>query len=301
MSKTAAKDARIPELGTDGRTPLHDRRRPPVRRGRVGDPRRGHRRSREPAFEQRGVEFPKTWSQNATNIVAQKYFRGQLGIGGARALRQADDRPRRRHDRRLGPRGRLLRDRRRRRRLRGRADPHPAPPEGRLQLARSGSTSASRSTRSARPASSSASRTRWSRSSTGTRKEGMIFRGGSGLGHQPLQHPRLEGAPLQGRPRLRPGQLHARRRRLGRARSSPAARPAARPRWSCSTSTIPTSRTSSGARRARRRRPRPCATPASTCRIDGDGFTSIQYQNANNSVRVTDEFMQAVERATTGT
>ncbi|MGE5409269.1 MAG: vitamin B12-dependent ribonucleotide reductase [Syntrophothermus sp.] len=32
-----------------------------------------------PAFEQRGVEFPKTWSQNATNIVAQKYFRGKLG------------------------------------------------------------------------------------------------------------------------------------------------------------------------------------------------------------------------------
>ena len=31
------------------------------------------------AFEQRGVEFPVTWSQNATNIVAQKYFRGTLG------------------------------------------------------------------------------------------------------------------------------------------------------------------------------------------------------------------------------
>jgi ribonucleoside-diphosphate reductase alpha chain len=31
------------------------------------------------AFEQENVEFPKTWSQNATNIVAQKYFRGQLG------------------------------------------------------------------------------------------------------------------------------------------------------------------------------------------------------------------------------
>ena len=29
--------------------------------------------------------------------------------------------------------------------------------------------------------------------------------------------------------------------------------------------------------------------------IDGDGFHSIQYQNANNSVRVTDEFMHAVE------
>jgi ribonucleoside-diphosphate reductase alpha chain len=31
------------------------------------------------AFEQKNVEFPKSWSQNATNIVAQKYFRGQLG------------------------------------------------------------------------------------------------------------------------------------------------------------------------------------------------------------------------------
>ncbi|HET7236231.1 MAG TPA: vitamin B12-dependent ribonucleotide reductase [Actinomycetota bacterium] len=31
------------------------------------------------AFEQRDVEFPASWSQNATNIVAQKYFRGALG------------------------------------------------------------------------------------------------------------------------------------------------------------------------------------------------------------------------------
>ena len=38
----------------------------------IGDP-------ASPAFEQRGVEFPITWSQNATNIVAQKYFRGRLG------------------------------------------------------------------------------------------------------------------------------------------------------------------------------------------------------------------------------
>ena len=32
-----------------------------------------------PSFEQRAVEFPTTWSQTATNIVAQKYFRGKLG------------------------------------------------------------------------------------------------------------------------------------------------------------------------------------------------------------------------------
>ena len=30
--------------------------------------------------------------------------------------------------------------------------------------------------------------------------------------------------------------------------------------------------------------------------IDGDGFTSIQYQNANNSVRVSDEFMSRAEK-----
>src|SRR4029453_6855532 len=33
----------------------------------------------EVAFEQRNVEVPKFWSQLATNVVAQKYFRGTLG------------------------------------------------------------------------------------------------------------------------------------------------------------------------------------------------------------------------------
>src|ERR1700674_4426022 len=32
----------------------------------------------KPAFEQKGVEFPRFWSQTATNIVAQKYFRGRM-------------------------------------------------------------------------------------------------------------------------------------------------------------------------------------------------------------------------------
>src|SRR5436309_808518 len=43
-----------------------------IRDAVIGDP-------TKPAFEQRGVEFPASWSQNATNIVAQKYFRGRLG------------------------------------------------------------------------------------------------------------------------------------------------------------------------------------------------------------------------------
>jgi ribonucleoside-diphosphate reductase alpha chain len=43
-----------------------------IRDAVIGDP-------ANPAFDQRGVEFPATWSQNATNIVAQKYFRGRVG------------------------------------------------------------------------------------------------------------------------------------------------------------------------------------------------------------------------------
>src|ERR1700742_2193396 len=41
-----------------------------IRDAVIGDP-------AAPAFRQDGVEFPTTWSQNATNIVAQKYFRGR--------------------------------------------------------------------------------------------------------------------------------------------------------------------------------------------------------------------------------
>jgi ribonucleoside-diphosphate reductase alpha chain len=45
------------------------------------------------AFEQIGVEFPTTWSLNATNIVAQKYFRGTLGTPEREwSLRQVIDR-----------------------------------------------------------------------------------------------------------------------------------------------------------------------------------------------------------------
>jgi ribonucleoside-diphosphate reductase alpha chain len=45
------------------------------------------------AFEQLGVEFPTTWSLNATNIVAQKYFRGSLGTAEREvSLRQVIDR-----------------------------------------------------------------------------------------------------------------------------------------------------------------------------------------------------------------
>ena len=79
MSKTAAKDARTgtPGLSVERRhttAGVHpfDQVEWELRDAIIGDP-------DNPAFEQREVEFPKSWSQNATNIVAQKYFRGKLG------------------------------------------------------------------------------------------------------------------------------------------------------------------------------------------------------------------------------
>src|SRR4051812_35246505 len=44
-------------------------------------------------FEQRGVEFPSSWSVNATNIVTSKYFRGAVGSTQRESsLRQLIDR-----------------------------------------------------------------------------------------------------------------------------------------------------------------------------------------------------------------
>src|SRR3990170_6708554 len=44
-------------------------------------------------FEQRGVEFPQSWSLNAVNIVTSKYFRGALGTDARESsLRQLIDR-----------------------------------------------------------------------------------------------------------------------------------------------------------------------------------------------------------------
>jgi ribonucleoside-diphosphate reductase alpha chain len=47
----------------------------------------------EVVFEQTGIEFPESWSLNASNIVTQKYFRGDLGDSAReRSLRQLIDR-----------------------------------------------------------------------------------------------------------------------------------------------------------------------------------------------------------------
>ena len=79
--RSDAKSSRSQERRADHRARLHQRRRPPVRRGDLGAPRRGQTnwKTGEVVFEQRGVEFPDFWSVNASTIVTTKYFRGALG------------------------------------------------------------------------------------------------------------------------------------------------------------------------------------------------------------------------------
>jgi ribonucleoside-diphosphate reductase alpha chain len=73
---------------TDGRTHPYDMVDWERRDARISDYRTG-----AVAFEQLGVEVPVTWSMNATNILAQKYFRGTLGTPEREtSLRQVVDR-----------------------------------------------------------------------------------------------------------------------------------------------------------------------------------------------------------------
>ena len=67
----------------------------------------------QPVFEQHDIEVPATWSQTATNIVASKYFRGQLGSPERETQRARPHLARGRHHRGLGRDAGLLRDRRR--------------------------------------------------------------------------------------------------------------------------------------------------------------------------------------------
>ena len=125
-------------------------------------------------------------------------------------------------------------------------------------------------------------------------EEGTIFKGGSGSGIN-LSRIRSSRRAAQGRRhRVGSGQLHARRRRLGRhdqvGWQDPARRqdghPQRRPPRHRGVHLVQGQRGAQG--------PRARATPASTWTSTARTSHSIQYQNANNSVRVTDEFMQAV-------
>ncbi len=70
--RTTSKGLSIERRFTSAGTHPFDEIEWETRDALIGDP-------AKPAFEQRGIEFPRSWSQNAANIVAQKYFRGKVG------------------------------------------------------------------------------------------------------------------------------------------------------------------------------------------------------------------------------
>jgi ribonucleoside-diphosphate reductase alpha chain len=245
------------------------------------------------SFEQTGVEFPKSWSQNATNIVAQKYFRGQL------------DTPAREHSVRQMI-GRVAGTIAEWGRQRGyfATDEDGDTFEAELthillhQIAAFNSPVWFNVGFEEQPQCSacfilSVEDTMESILAWNT-KEGMIFRGGSGSGIN-LSNIRGSMEPLA----------------KGGTASGPVSFMRGADSWA---GTIKSGgKTRRAAKMVVLDVDHPDIQEFIWCKakeedkalalrnagfdmsIDGDGFTSIQYQNANNSVRVSDTFMQAVE------
>ncbi len=245
-----------------------------------------------PAFEQRNVEFPRFWSQTATNIVAQKYFRGRLSSPEReRSVKQMIGRV----VDTIGGWGRaggyFATDEE--------ADTFEAELKAILvnQYASFNSPVWFNVGFEEKPqcsaCSSSRSTTRWSRSSTGSGAKASSS----------------AAAPAR-----------ASTSRSSAARRSSSRRAATRPGRSASCA-APTPRPARSSRVARRRRAakmvvldvdHPDIEEFIWCKakeerkarvleqagydmsLDSADWASIQYQNANNSVRVTDSFMEAV-------
>lgn len=78
----------VSRLFTDPKTKAYDQLKWVKRDSLISNPMTG-----KPVFEQKGVEFPEHWSLNAINIVAQKYFTGTPGTKDRESsLRQLIDR-----------------------------------------------------------------------------------------------------------------------------------------------------------------------------------------------------------------
>ena len=167
-----------------------------------------------PAFEQRDVEFPKFWSQTATNIVAQKYFRGRMASPEReRSVKQMIGRVADTATAWGKQGGYFASDEE--------AETFHAELKAILvnQYASFNSPVWFNVGFEETPQCSACfilsiddsmeSILDW------IRREGIIFRGGSGLGPQPVAAALVEGAALEGRLRVRPGVVHARRGRVG--------------------------------------------------------------------------------------
>jgi ribonucleoside-diphosphate reductase alpha chain len=245
------------------------------------------------SFEQTGVEFPKSWSQNSTNIVTQKYFRGQL------------DTPQREHSVRqmIGRVAGTIAGWGRRLGYFATAEDADAF-EGDLtwlllhQYAAFNSPVWFNVGFEDAPQCSACfilsvkdnmeSILDWNT------KEGMIFRGGSGSGinlsnirgsMEPLAKGGTASGPVSF---MRGADAWA-----GTIKSGGKTRRAAK--MVVLDVDHPDIREFIWCKAKEEDKAAALRDAGFDMSIDGDGFQSIQYQNANNSVRVTDEFMRAVE------
>ncbi|MFN8175882.1 MAG: LAGLIDADG family homing endonuclease [Solirubrobacteraceae bacterium] len=252
-----------------------------VRDAKIGD-----------AFEQRDVEFPAAWSQNATNIVAQKYFRGQLDSPEReRSVRQMIGRVAGTIAKWGRERGYFATD--------ADGDAFEAELTHVLlhQMAAFNSPVWFNVGFEEQPQCSacfilSVKDTMESILDWNTR-EGMIFRGGSGSGinlsnirgsMEPLAKGGTASGPVSF---MRGADAWA-----GTIKSGGKTRRAAK--MVVLDVDHPDIREFIWCKAKEEDKAQALREAGFDMSIDGDGFTSIQYQNANNSVRVSDEFMDAV-------
>jgi ribonucleoside-diphosphate reductase alpha chain len=245
------------------------------------------------SFRQEGVEFPTSWSQNATNIVAQKYFRGQLeSPTRERSVKQM-----------VGRVAGTIADWGRERGYFASAEDGDAF-EAELtyvllhQMAAFNSpvwfnVGFEESPQTAACFILSVDDTMESILEWNT-NEGMIFRGGSGSGinlsnirgsMEPLAKGGTASGPVSF---MRGADAWA-----GTIKSGGKTRRAAK--MVVLNVDHPDIREFIWCKAKEEEKAAALRDAGFDMSIDGDGFFSIQYQNANNSVRVTDEFMLAVE------
>jgi ribonucleoside-diphosphate reductase alpha chain len=245
------------------------------------------------AFEQRDVEFPKSWSQNATNIVAQKYFRGQIGHPEReRSVKQMIGRVAGTISGWGRERGYFATEED--------ADAFEAELTHILlyQMAAFNSPVWFNVGFEENPQCSacfilSVKDTMESILDWNT-TEGMIFRGGSGSGInlskiRGSMEPLAKGGTASGPVSFMRGADSW----AGTIKSGGKTRRAAK--MVVLDVDHPDIREFIWCKAKEEDKAQALRDAGFDMSIDGDGFTSIQYQNANNSVRVTDEFMQAVE------
>jgi ribonucleoside-diphosphate reductase alpha chain len=245
------------------------------------------------AFEQRDVEFPASWSQNATNIVSQKYFRGQLSAPDReRSVRQMIGRVA----------GTIAGWGRARGYFASDADGDSFEDELTYvllhQLAAFNSPVWFNVGFEESPQCSacfilSVEDTMESILAWNT-KEGMIFRGGSGSGInlsniRGSMEPLAKGGTASGPVSFMRGADSW----AGTIKSGGKTRRAAK--MVVLDIDHPDIREFIWCKAKEEDKAAALRDAGFDMSIDGDGFQSIQYQNANNSVRVSDEFMQAVE------